>query len=1179
MRRCRAWIAGVLMVMACAANAASLDTPQPRQFSVLDGLPSNGINEIAEDRQGYLWVATRDGLARYDGVGFRIWRVGNGLRDNYVWSVHVDAQDRVWVGTETAGLAMLDAERRSFRYFDHRSHPVIANDEVWGVTSMRDGAVWFGTANGGLYRLLPDGRIERFMPVAGDTRSLPAARVTRLAVDPKGSLWVATKDGVARWTGRDFERVPLPGPQRQVDGLSFDDIGGVWIAMSGNGFVRRSDGRLQPMPWRDAASGRPALHMLLQDRQGAHWLDTRNGMGRERAGAVQDIPLYSNTSHGVVRPTWSSAYEDREGGLWFGSIDSGLWHLPANWRDFSMLTRRVDDDTSPANAFVHGVAPSSDNGLWLVGSGGALDHLDPQTGDIAHRLRAVCGDDTPRAVHEAGDGGVWIACNGQLVRFDPATGGVRRWRAGDAVDAPPRAWINVIAEQADGMLWFSTVQGVLVRGRDGRVIDGLIAGDGRGIPARAIIRQVMRAPDGGIWLAGSMGLLMWNAGTRRFDPIPGSPRLDVSAMTHASDDTVWLTGMGMLASYRWNGSRLLPERVLGAADGLPLVAPSGVAVDGLGSVWMTSVRGLIRYDPSRRRARVYGVRDGLQSQEFSDNPIQLSPLGYLAVGTADGLLLFHPQQVQWSDRIAPLAISSVSVRRGDARIELPRHGTLRLAHDDRDLRVVARLLSFTDPHAHRYRFRLSGYDPGWVDVGAAGERLFASLAPGHYRLDVQARTVDGAWTPVQTLSVRMSPPWWRTPLAYAAFAVTVLALLWWAASAYRHKLKRRHGWQLAQQQRALAEQASEAKTRFLAMLGHEVRTPMTGVLGMSELLLGGELDGRQRSHVEAIRRAGEHLLRLVNDALDLARIEAGKLQLEDEDFDLSALMGDVVGLMAPIAERRGLQFSESIDSDVPAALRGDPTRVAQILLNLLGNAIKFTERGFVAVEVMACVDGGVCFAVSDSGPGLNAEQQQRLFRRFEQADGARTAARYGGSGLGLAISQELAAAMGGRIDVESTPGKGTRFMVELPLPAGGAIAALPAADPAGAHDPLRLLLVEDDPTVAEVLTGLLRAQGHEIAHVAHGLAALTEVAVQDFDLCLLDLDLPGLDGLALARQLRSQGYARPLIAVTARADAEAEPLARQAGFDGFLRKPLTGAMLALGIERVMADRDRDPGAR
>jgi CheY-like chemotaxis protein len=243
--------------------------------------------------------------------------------------------------------------------------------------------------------------------------------------------------------------------------------------------------------------------------------------------------------------------------------------------------------------------------------------------------------------------------------------------------------------------------------------------------------------------------------------------------------------------------------------------------------------------------------------------------------------------------------------------------------------------------------------------------------------------------------------------------------------------------------------------------------------------------------------------------------------------------------------------------------------VRQILLNLLGNAVKFTERGSVGLEVAALQPSGVRLTVRDTGPGLNEEQKQRLFRRFEQAEGARTSARYGGSGLGLAISQELAAAMGGRIDIDSMPGQGTSFILELPLPDAeppATVAAAPATAPGRA---LALLLVEDDATIAQVVVGLLQAQGHRVTHVAHGLAALSEIAAQAFDVALLDLDLPGLDGLSLARLLRQKGFAQPLLAVTARTDAEAEAATAEAGFDGFLRKPVTGAMLAQALAAVL----------
>ncbi len=1166
------WGAGALWLLCallpCATAGAAPHLPQPRQVSVFDGLPSNRVNAIAEDRQGYLWIATRDGLARYDGVGFRVWRVGDGLKDNVVWSVHVDARDRVWVGTQGAGLAMLDVERRGFVHYSRASHREIGSDAVWSITSTADGALWFGTADGGLHRLDRSGRIRRFMPVDGDPRSLPSPAVVQLVVDRAGALWIGTKNGVARWTGRDFDRVPpdaLPSPF--VDGLVTDDGGDLWIGMQGAGAVRRAGGRIEPMPWIDPALGQPVLHMLLQDARGARWLDTRNGLAWEQGGVVRDVPLYSNTSRGVVRPSWSTAYQDREGGLWFGSSDAGLWHLPSNWRNFTVMQRRVDDPRSPANAFVHGVAPAGEaagGGFWLVGSGGVLDWMDPDTGALAHRLASVCGSYVNLGVHEDPAGAVWIGCHGQLVRFDPGSGGVRRWQQDDTADAAPAGGISHFVDRAGGGLWLASAEGVQQRDAAGAVIDTVVVGDGRGLPAGATIEQLLRAPDGGLWLVGSSGLLAWNDGARRFEPVPGVSGDGVYAIALAADDVVWLAGRGRLTQLRWDGAALTLLRTVGVAQGLPGVAPGGVVVDGSGVVWMTTVRGLVRYDPQSDRLRTYGVRDGLPSHEFSEYPIRISPLGHVAAGTADGLLVFHPRQVQWSDRTPTLAIESIDLRRGESRIEVPRSSTMTLRHDDRDLRVVARLLSFTDAHAHRYRFRLSGYDPDWVESDAGGVRVFARLDPGDYELGVQARTADDDWSAPQLLAFHVAPPWWRTPWAMLALALGTVLLLAWGAHGYRSRLRRRHDWAVALRMRELAEQASLAKTRFLATLGHEVRTPMTGVLGMSELLLGTPLDARQRSYAEAIRRAGDHLMRLVNDALDLARIEAGKLELDALPFDLHALVDDVVGMTAVMAEQKGLALHVDMAPDAPRWLRGDATRVCQILLNLLVNAVKFTDAGSVTLAISAGPGGGgLRCVVADTGPGLDDEQRQRLFRRFEQAEGARTAARYGGSGLGLAICQELAAAMDGAITLHSVLGRGTTFTVDLPLPPADPVVPVAVRAPRSprAMPALSLLLVEDDATVAEVMTGLLHARGHCVTHAAQGLAALAEAASAPFDMALLDLDLPGLDGLALARQLRAQGFSQPLLAVTARADAEAEPLAREAGFDGFLRKPLTGAML------------------
>ena len=521
---------------------------------------------------------------------------------------------------------------------------------------------------------------------------------------------------------------------------------------------------------------------------------------------------------------------------------------------------------------------------------------------------------------------------------------------------------------------------------------------------------------------------------------------------------------------------------------------------------------------------------------------------------------------------AATALESLRVERNGRELALdPSSPLLRLFASDRDLRVRVRpvFVAGGGPPPPQ-RLWLQGHDPGWADLPASGERVYPRLSPGRLRLRLAVAGADGRWTERPGLTLLVEPPWWRGEPALASAGLLLLAAVAWVAWVRRARQRRRQAWQLAQARQQLAEQHSEAKSRFLATLGHEIRTPMTGVLGMAELLQGSALDPQQRHQVDAIQRAGRHLLRLVNDALDLARIEAGKLVLDDSPFELAPLLQDVAGLLQPLARAKGLGFSLRCDPALPAALRGDATRVRQILFNLGHNAIKYCEQGSVALEVAPLDGGGIVLRVRDTGPGLSDDQQARLFRRFERGV-PREGDHGGGSGLGLAICRELSAAMGGAIRVRSEAGRGAEFEVELPLPAAevpAGVAARTAADPPASA--LQLLLVEDDAVVAEVVCGLLARLGHRVVHAPHGLAALAELDVARFDLALLDLDLPGIDGLALARLIRGKGLSLPLLALTARADAEAEPAARAAGMDGFLRKPVTGDILAEAMAAAMA---------
>ncbi len=1161
------WALLVVAMLATATAHAAGEIPRPRQLSVADGLPSNNVSDMAEDREGFLWLATSDGLARYDGTGFRIWRAEDGLADSFLWGVDIDSQGRVWMGTRFAGLLRYDPATGRFHDTAELGVSEVEGEQVWALAVDRDDSVWFGTASSGLYRRHPGGEVERYMPVADDPRSLPSAAVSVVDIAPDGSVWLGTRDGVARWTGSDFERVPAELlPDSRINALAFEPDGTLWIGTAGGVARWHPDGSGSGEAWGEHIDRR-VNQVLAQDSRGDFWLDIRAGLGfaEDPYGPVSVVPLYSESSRGEVRPYWSEVIEDREGGVWLLSSSHGLWYVPASWRRFSIHVRRVGDPATLGNANVLGMSPARGGGVWLVGSSGALDRFDPATGAVQRVMEDVGQGLMLSGVLEDSRGNVWVGYSSGLARLEPDTGALRRWDDRQEHDAVPvRAAVGEFVETPDGRLWMAGGETHLqARDLEGRLLADFTQGDGSGLDEDENVKAMASGPDGRPWLGTTRGLRRLNAEGDGWEDVPGAGSAMVTALS-VDGDRVWAAGTGEMWAWRWDGAELQPTLHLDTSHHLPLVAFSGVAAGDSGGVWLTSTRGLVRVDTADRSVRSWSVGDGLPSQDMRNPPLRDPASGRLLVGTPDGLVVFDPAAAKEIPLEPNLVITAAQVR---GRPAFAPGQPFTMEHGDRDLRVTARLLSFRNPAANHYRFRLADYDDDWVDVGASGERVFSQLPAGAWTLEVMARNGDNQWSGTETLRFRVAPPWWRTPTAIALFALLALALAWALAHAYRARLRRRHEWQLAEHKRELAEQASMAKTRFLATLGHEVRTPMTGVLGMSELLLGTPLADRQRRYAESIHDAGDHLLRLLNDALDLARIEAGRLHFEHMPFDLHQLLEECRTMNAPLVGQRGLEFRSYVDDGVPQWVLGDVVRVRQILLNLLGNAIKFTERGHVELGVQRGEGDVVRFVVADTGPGLNAEQRERLFRRFEQLERPQTGVRYGGSGLGLAICQELAAGMGGRISVDSAPGRGSRFEVELPLPATAAATTAATAPPAPVQ-PLSLLLVEDDPTVAEVIGGLLRRQGHGVTHAAHALAALAALAERAPDAALLDLDLPGLDGHQLARQFRAQGYTGTLIAITARADADSEPQAMRAGFDRFVRKPLTGAILARALAGV-----------
>jgi signal transduction histidine kinase/CheY-like chemotaxis protein/streptogramin lyase len=1154
----------VCLVCSSALMAGLPETPQFQQLGVPDGLPSSTINHITQDHDGYLWFASKDGLARYDGIDFKVFRYEpedeNSLPGNTVQLLHVDGDNQLWIGVEGQGLLCLNAKRNQFKAFRKAAHPSMGGDDVWAINSDKDGNIWFGVFAGGLHRLDRNGVISRIVLSDIDEQGLPTDIVLSIAIDQRNHVWVGTTNGLFRWDGEQAHRIADEIlPNSFVLHLAVNLDGSIWAGTRQGAQLISPEGNKINEP---LLSGKSISGMFL-GQANQIWLTSDTKVYHWQDGVMRNYPVDSDVA-------FTGLYLDSNDSIWLSTQDLGTLRLASNWRDFSVYKNKKDDKGSLSGNYVRS-AFEFDKKIWLVSLHGGLDRLDLSSNVVDRVLSTAQGGfGTVWSVRQIDKQNVWIGHTSGLTEYNLESGKLRHWKKNNDKNHVLPGSVNLITQTPDGLIWTSSYGGgIQARTPDGNVVHTILADQASAFTSPDP-DQFSISPDGELWVATSTGLIRWDKARQAFAAIPGSPKKRIDAFTFVGKDRVWLHHIGAIQGMNWDGKSLREIHRIGTDAGLPAVEVGALLADKKGDLWLSTMRGLLHYRVKTKEIKTYGVRDGLPSQEFDMQPGLVTNEGFLVLGTKEGLVVFDPNLVGRNTKQANLVLDMFDVRRDEDVIPLElKNQSIELEASDRDLRVRTRLLAFDDARSHRYRFYLKGLDTDWVDVSAQGERIFSTLAPGDYVLQVKAAHVNHQWTKPMEIFIKVHPPWWETWWAYVLWCALMIMVLQLTALWYRRRLKQRHAFRLIEQERHLERQNSKAKSEFLATLGHEIRTPMTGVLGMTELLQASRLDHEQKHRVQSIHKAGQHLLRLVNDALDLARIEAGKLALEMAEFSVNELIEEVVDILKPLALQKGLSFRYIKEDSMPDFCMGDPGRIRQILLNLVNNAIKFTESGEVMLRGYALSPQGITIEVNDTGPGISPEQQLRLFQRFEQAEGNKTAVRYGGSGLGLAICQELAVAMNGMIVASSELGQGASFVLSLPLQnSTGASIAIQKNKPEVRLLPKKLLLVEDDAMVAEVIQALLMADGHKVIHALQGLQALTLASTQHFDAALLDLDLPGINGFELAKMLERLQADLPMIAVTARADVQAEHQARDSGMQGFLRKPVSADSLIAVLHEV-----------
>ncbi|HEV2703820.1 MAG TPA: two-component regulator propeller domain-containing protein, partial [Steroidobacteraceae bacterium] len=1143
--------------------------------------------------------------------------------------------------------------------------------------------VWVSTFTG-LDRWLPQQRgFAHQRHVAGDSTTLSGTRISHVLQDRSGALWVTSTDGGLDLMDRNghVQAVYRHDP-KFAGSLASDDVravlqdqaGDLWVGTDqGLDLLDRASNQFRHYSHDPKDAGTlpdSEILSLYEDHSGLVWIGTRTG------GVSRWNP--HSWELGGQHPAWlqdnlAMAFADApDNRVWIGSMGAGLKQFdPATGQatDFDAIIGRPN---ALGDRHVMSLLDDRHDALWIGTmdkglekyAAGKLTSIPVKAGD-AHSLSAA----GIMSIFEARDGMIWLGTHGGGANvLDPATGMVRQLPfGGSQPGAISGANVSAIAEDSQGNMWFAT--------------------DGQGLD--------LARPDGTV------------VKVFRHDPHdPGSIPADaVYAVTVDARGNVWVgTDSGGLAEVM--GSSTAPDQVRFRAasheEALSSHTIYGVVADTSGHLWLSGNVGLIRFDPQSGAIKTYHREDGLQGEEFNFGAYARLRNGRLCFGGAGGFNIFDPQHLL-ENRPAPhLALTRVEILGVAAPTKTPYWLLQRLELDHRASIVSLDfgVLDFTSPKRNHIAYRMAGLTDKWIDLGTQNRITLTNLDAGDHLLEVRAANSDSLWsdTPLR-LSIHKAPAPWRSEQAYAVYLLLTVGLIAYRLhlqrARFRHVVEEREHleFEVALRTRELVEtnrqleEASQAKTHFMDRMSHELRTPMNGVVGMTELLARTELSTRQARLTHTIRSSAQTLLQIVNDLLDLSKIKAGKLQTETLPVNLLQVLEECAGLFAGAAEGKGIDLIVCPPAQTQPALRGDPLRIRQILMNLVGNAVKFTQQGEVVVKAdLTVTPSGPAtleLSVTDTGIGMDEATIARIFEPFSQADES-TTRRFGGSGLGLAICRELAQAMGGSIRVQSHPQIGSTFVASLPqqvaqepaapsapppLPprsvrlltrhlamaeslsrhvtalgltplgqdwnAATAIADLLIVDAGNQQEYLRVratatgyapplvliassaeiesrrfaglvandcivlkpvqrealcealaaalgvapapgtaasllsapdaigghvLLVEDEPVNAAVAQGYLEALGCTWAWVKDGPEAVARTAVERFDLILMDLSMPTMDGYATTGLIRQRDIQRarvPIIALSAHDAATYRQRCLEAGMDDMLSKPYT----------------------
>ena len=1173
-----------------------------------NGFASSIIFSIVQDKNGFIWFGTGfDGLMRYDGKNVVRFQhnpnVPLSLPHNNAGNLTLDSEDNLWIGSWGGGAIKYNHLTNTFIHYQPYSNgsQSLDSDRIQNIFQDSQGDIWLGAADHGLYKFNSEqqnfSRYEYVTRALNPTSHLNSnTRIWDMAQTSEDAIWIGTNHGLTELSknttsfnhylpkpelgivGQNKIRTILPGEDNQLflgtdKGILLfnqkthkftelkkdngSNIGEVYSVIKTNfnqywltskyGIFSFSNDRLTlkkvELGFNDQCS-----QTLFQDRQGIIWL-TCEGVGVYKIIKKDNFKLFTN----VTAKSASSLLATQSGDILIGTTNRGIhkWDVSNN-----QLIALSSTEAQLSHPVVKKMAQTSTGDIWFIN-----DHGVYKTNNKGKKTQIFVPSGTPKS---------------EL--FDN--------------------FKEIIVDSYD-TIWLGTTNGLFAINEQNTTFEYISLNDPTSnIEQSSHVIGLDYLGNNQIWISTVTGLKLWNNRTKQLKYFTVTHKKDtlfhpinfIYATFQDTKQRFWVstryglylfnkeTGLFSIYSYYFAESQNLGIRF--------------IKEDKLGHLWLFTPLGVSRLTPDNGRIQHFDKTDGLSSSRYYIGLVTQTLDGTIFISSRDGIHYFDPNSIQERQLNTEILLTNFEVLGSPKSLHKANIGStdIDLDYDQNYLKFAFATLDFLRARQIKYSYKLEGFDTDWIENGNNNTAVYTNLDGGDYTFKVKAESKDNVWIEDElAVKVHIATPFWLQGWMFIVYSCLLLLAVFY----YLHRQKRsvlKLERQVAEKTASIAlksdklEAANKVKSQFLANMSHEIRTPLTTVIGQAETIICHDIDSADiYKEVEVIHDNGLHLLALVNDILDLTKIEQNKFELELQTQDLHELLDNLLRMFSNQAQNKGLSFHISKDLPVPLFVDIDGLRVKQILINLCSNAIKFTQQGHISFNV-ALINNELIFTITDTGIGMLAEQTHQIFETFTQAD-ASISRRFGGTGLGLSLSNELAKLMDGKITVRSEYGHGSVFTFSMPvanlsetnnleIPNKGDGFSTPENVFSGS-----ILLAEDHFENRRLIARLLKKLGLKVITAGDGLEAIELYKKHKPEVILLDIQMPKVDGIQAFNALREQGCHQPIIALTANAMSHDIELYQNLGFDGILKKPLNRRELVATITKYFKALSPDAKAK